>query len=100
MADAKRTATEGRVCVLQAASRGGAKGNPLERRFRLLGMGTAREGFGGSTPAITLMKINPSSRRFADHWKAAPGKIGWILLWLIGVPIPILLIFFLLRGCT
>jgi hypothetical protein len=31
---------------------------------------------------------------------SADGKIGWILLWLIGVPIPILLILFLLRGCT
>lgn len=28
------------------------------------------------------------------------GKIGWILLWLLGVPIPILLLLFLLRGCT
>lgn len=28
------------------------------------------------------------------------GKVGWILLWLLGIPIPILLIFFLLRGCT
>jgi hypothetical protein len=28
------------------------------------------------------------------------GKIGWILLWLLGVPIPVLLILFLLRGCT
>ena len=28
------------------------------------------------------------------------GKLGWILLWAIGVPIPILLILFLLRGCT
>jgi len=28
------------------------------------------------------------------------GKIGWIILWLLGVPIPILLILFLLRGCT
>jgi hypothetical protein len=28
------------------------------------------------------------------------GKAGWILLWLLGVPIPILLIVFLLRGCT
>ncbi|AHF90851.1 hypothetical protein OPIT5_12180 [Opitutaceae bacterium TAV5] len=28
------------------------------------------------------------------------GKIGWILLWLLGVPLPVLLIFFLLRGCT
>lgn len=29
-----------------------------------------------------------------------PGAIGWILLWIIGVPIPLLLIFFLIRGCT
>jgi len=25
---------------------------------------------------------------------------GYILLWLIGIPIPILLVIFLLRGCT
>jgi hypothetical protein len=29
-----------------------------------------------------------------------PGKVGWILLWLLGVPIPVLLILFLIRGCT
>jgi hypothetical protein len=28
------------------------------------------------------------------------GKIGWVLLWLVGVPIPILLVLYLLRGCT
>lgn len=28
------------------------------------------------------------------------GKIGWILLWLIGIPVPVLLALFLLRGCT
>ena len=28
------------------------------------------------------------------------GKVGWILLWALGVPIPLLLIFYLLRGCT
>lgn len=28
------------------------------------------------------------------------GKIGWILLWLLGIPLPILLVLFLLRGCT
>lgn len=28
------------------------------------------------------------------------GKAGYILLWLLGIPIPILLILFLLRGCT
>ena len=28
------------------------------------------------------------------------GKAGYILLWLLGVPIPILLLIFLLRGCN
>jgi hypothetical protein len=28
------------------------------------------------------------------------GAIGWIFLWLIGIPIPLLLVFFLVRGCT
>jgi hypothetical protein len=28
------------------------------------------------------------------------GASGWIFLWLIGVPVPILLALFLLRGCT
>jgi len=32
--------------------------------------------------------------------KSESGKIGWIFLWLIGVPIPVLLILFVLRGCT
>jgi hypothetical protein len=28
------------------------------------------------------------------------GTIGWILLWALGIPIPILVVLFLLRGCT
>jgi len=28
------------------------------------------------------------------------GEVGWILLWLIGIPIPVLIVLFLLRGCT
>jgi hypothetical protein len=31
---------------------------------------------------------------------ARSGKVGWIILWLIGIPLPILLFFFLIRGCT
>jgi hypothetical protein len=27
-------------------------------------------------------------------------KVGWILLWLLGVPIPVLLLLFAIRGCT
>lgn len=32
--------------------------------------------------------------------KDESGKIGWILLWAIGIPVPVLLGLFLLRGCT
>lgn len=28
------------------------------------------------------------------------GRVGWALLWLLGVPIPLLLVLYLLRGCT
>jgi hypothetical protein len=28
------------------------------------------------------------------------GKAGWLLLWLIGVPVPVLIFLFLIRGCT
>ncbi len=28
------------------------------------------------------------------------GAVGWILLWVIGIPIPILLTLYILRGCT
>ncbi|MDQ2660002.1 MAG: hypothetical protein M3Y03_06240 [Verrucomicrobiota bacterium] len=28
------------------------------------------------------------------------GAMGYVLMWLLGIPIPILLLFFLLRGCT
>ena len=28
------------------------------------------------------------------------GKIGYIILWLLGVPFGVLLLIFLLRGCT
>ncbi len=32
--------------------------------------------------------------------RSEEGKIGWILLWLLGIPLPILLGLYLLRGCT
>lgn len=37
---------------------------------------------------------------YPDIPRTQRGKIGWILLWLLGVPIPILLLLFVLRGCT
>jgi len=32
--------------------------------------------------------------------KNEKGAIGWMLLWAIGIPVPLLLLFFLVRGCT
>lgn len=28
------------------------------------------------------------------------GAVGWILMWLLGIPLPILLLLFLIRGGT
>jgi len=34
------------------------------------------------------------------NFKDQKGKIGYILLWLMGVPVSVLILIFLLRGCT
>ena len=41
-----------------------------------------------------LLRRGPTLRRFQE------GKWGYVLAWLIGVPVPILIVIFLLRGCT
>jgi hypothetical protein len=28
------------------------------------------------------------------------GRAGWILLWLLGVPLPLLFFLYVIRGCT
>lgn len=43
---------------------------------------------------IWCMKITHS------HHDSTSGKVGWALLWILGVPLPVLLIIFLLKGCT
>jgi hypothetical protein len=37
---------------------------------------------------------------FPSLRSAQEGKAGYILLWALGVPIPILFLIYLLRGCT
>jgi hypothetical protein len=45
--------------------------------------------------------LSPWRKRDSQGWPTTvSGKIGWILLWLLGIPIPVLLALFLLRGCT
>jgi hypothetical protein len=41
--------------------------------------------------------MNKHDRKSPESQK---GKIGYILLWLLGIPIPILVLIYLLRGCT
>lgn len=51
----------------------------------------------------TGTEYQPGSRGLRKHsttMKMQEGKMGYLLLWLVGVPIPILLLFFLLRGCN
>lgn len=32
-------------------------------------------------------------------WNDTQGKMGWAILWLLGVPLPVLFVIYLLRGC-
>lgn len=32
--------------------------------------------------------------------RSEAGAMGWGILWLIGIPLPILAVLFLVRGCT
>jgi hypothetical protein len=41
-----------------------------------------------------------SFRTLNNHLTNAKGKVGWAVLWLLGVPLPILFLLYLLRGCT
>lgn len=46
------------------------------------------------------MDAKTRMQRAGAGLKGQAGRIGWVLLWLIGVPLPVLLILFLLRGCN
>jgi len=43
------------------------------------------------------MKRNPIDGSGPARQK---GALGYVLAWLLGIPIPILIVIFLLRGCT
>ena len=49
---------------------------------------------------LTARPRHLPTMRFHSKAGAETGKVGWILLWLIGIPVPILLLLFLLLGCT
>jgi|GEM_PF-225791 hypothetical protein len=42
----------------------------------------------------------PPEKKMIGVRHSEEGKIGWVLLWALGIPIPILVALYLLRGCT
>jgi hypothetical protein len=46
-----------------------------------------------------MMPERGTKMKMIDRMKERAAT-GYILLWLLGIPIPILLLIFLLRGCT
>ena len=45
-------------------------------------------------------RVSRGLHKCSTTMKMQEGKMGYLLLWLVGVPIPILLVIFLLRGCN
>ena len=78
------------------------------RGGRLCRADNRRHGPGGIAEAKPVIRTGPGRSdynisggvmKFAEKIEEA-GATGYILLWLLGIPIPILLVIFLLRGCT
>ena len=44
--------------------------------------------------------MDSSERKLGSNASTQKGGIGYVLMWFLGVPIPILIIIALLRGCA
>jgi hypothetical protein len=51
-------------------------------------------------PIDSINFLEARMERFQQWRRQQEGKMGYILLWALGVPIPVLFVVFLLRGCT
>jgi len=54
----------------------------------------------GQSNVKNSKKLHVLKKRRIAMFNNEEGKIGWILLWALGIPIPILVVLYLLRGCT
>ena len=61
---------------------------------------SSMESFPASDPPAHSPSARAASRRRAGPLRDQDGKVGWVVLWLLGIPIPVLLVLFVLRGCT
>jgi hypothetical protein len=56
---------------------------------------------GTAIAAIRTSLATEARMEKLQQWRRQQeGKMGYILLWALGVPIPVLFVIFLLRGCT
>lgn len=51
-------------------------------------------------PAFTSTPPVAADPRRERRLRQQAGRVGWVLLWLLGVPLPLLLVLYLARGCT
>ncbi len=56
--------------------------------------------FNKTAQSSNCSEESKSKGRYEVMRKNEEGKIGWILLWVLGIPLPILLIIYVLRGCS
>ncbi|MGE3262922.1 MAG: hypothetical protein AB7K68_14165 [Bacteriovoracia bacterium] len=39
-------------------------------------------------------------KNYREILRNQSGRAGWLMLWLLGVPVPVLFLLFMMRGCT
>ena len=61
---------------------------------------TAKELLYGSRKEKAVNELKPRITFATARTRLQEGKIGYILLWALGVPIPVLIVIYLLRGCS
>jgi hypothetical protein len=53
-----------------------------------------------AAPDLLAWRAEVSARQNRRSHRSKEGRIGWVLLWLLGIPLPILFGAYFLRGCT
>jgi hypothetical protein len=62
--------------------------------------GTPPQQAGATLPGRGLGTVNALQAGMKTPNPLQSGKVGYALLWLLGIPIPVLIGIFLLRGCN
>ena len=77
----------------------GAPANLARFRFDRTGKSRQRINLASSAEGRCDLSMEETVMRLIKN-KDQTAATGYILLWLLGIPIPILFLIFLLRGCT